>query len=111
MVAAEDERGGLLGRRPRNERRDPTAHVQDRLEEPGPLVPDGSRLGNRRLDVPPVDATHTQSLELRFEARVANRRGAHVHAAAILAEIKGSADDRDGACGLHAHARKASVHP
>jgi hypothetical protein len=61
------------------------------------LVADVRRLRDSRLDVPEVDRLEAELLDSRIEAGVADRRRAHVDAAAPRTEVESRADDRDPA--------------
>jgi hypothetical protein len=73
---------------------DPRAGLEDLIQEPGALGARLTRLGDRRLNVPAVLDFDPGTLEPLAEARVADRRRAHVDAAAARAEIERRSDDR-----------------
>ena len=68
------------------------------------LVPGSGRLGNRRRDVSKVDTPMADGFQPSIQARVPDRGGAHVDAAAPGAEIEGCADHGDGMA-LRLHGR------
>ena len=95
VVATENDRS-----RPRLEllddlRSDPLARRLDLGQESRTLVVDRGRLGHRRLDVPVVPHLEPEALETLLEARVADRRRAHVDTSPFLAEVERRTDDRD----------------
>jgi len=110
VVAAQDERHETFVDRLRHELRDPLTGLLDLRKEPDTLVADGARLGNSRHDVTPVDTAPPELLDPRLEPRVADRRGAHVDAAAARAEVEWGTDHRDRIHrALSNHRGKASV--
>ena len=85
-------------------RRQPRARVEDLVEVARALVADRERLGLVGDDVAAVagdDADRSQAL---LEARVADRRRAHVDAAPALSEVERRADDGDGPGARHGRA-------
>ena len=96
MVAAEHEREGALPHRLLDERGELRARLEDLRQEPRPLVLERERLGLGRDDVAAVRHGEPDLREPLLEPGVADRRRAHVDAAARLAEVERRADDRDG---------------
>ena len=94
MVAAEDDRRAPLLDRPGDRAGDPLAGLLDLVEEARLRAPARGRFRDDRVHVPPVIALDAELLETILEARVANRRRAHVDAAAPGAEVERGADDR-----------------
>ena len=96
VVAAEDERPGALPHRSFDDRGQLRARGEDLGHEAGPLVGEGETLRLRRHHVAAVGDVEPDAGEPLFEPRVADRRRAHVDAAALLAEVERGADDRNG---------------
>ena len=110
VVAPEHERQLALRRRLRDHVRDTPAGLLDLPEEPRPLVAHRRGFGDRRFDVPAVDALVPEIGEPRVKARVADSRRTHVDAAAACSEIERCSDDGDPAFGfLQEHRGKANV--
>ncbi len=96
MVAAEHEGQRTVAGRLLDERGERGAGLQDLGEKTGPVVDEGERLGLGRDDVAAVEDRERDRRQPLLEPRVADRRRAHVDAAAGLAEVERRADDRDG---------------
>ena len=95
VVPAENERQRAGSSSSAHELGDLDAGRLDRLEEPELLGAFRDRFRHRRADVSPVVARPADLLEPLVEARVPDRRGAHVDAAPVLAEIERRADHGD----------------
>ena len=111
MVAAEDERQTTRLTRCAHKARDFLAEIEDLRQEPRTIVTDRHRLGDRCGDVAEIVDARAELLdELLLEARVTDRRRAHVDPAPARSEIERRADHGDFAWHLlHAHRRKANV--
>jgi hypothetical protein len=95
VVAAEHEGSRLLADGSGDELRDAPARRLHRGEVADGLIAALDGLGDGRLDVAPVGRVDLQLVQPGLEARVADRRRAHVDAAPRLAEVEPRADDRD----------------
>src|SRR5207237_714094 len=95
MVAAEDERQQALLAHPLDLFGDPRARLENLLEKACALGAAGPRLGQRRRDVPAVLDLDVSTGEPVAQARVANRRRAHVDTATAGPQVEGRPDDRN----------------
>src|SRR4029453_14197830 len=106
VVAAEHQRHQAFPAGSLDFSRDPRACLEDLVQESSALDARLTRLGERRLDVAAVLDLDARALEPFAQARVPDRRGPHVDAAAARAEIERRSDDRD-AGGRHRHSLRA----
>ncbi len=105
VVAAEHERHASLLGRVLDERGDVLARLLDLREVARGRVALVGCLGDRRDDVAPVGDVAAELADAGRQVGVADRRRAHVDAAAPGAEVEPDADDRDG---LRAHVAHAA---
>ena len=111
MIAAEHQRHLPLPTRRRNELRHTVAELEDLWQEARPVVARLGRLRDGRIDVAEVDGHDAELLfKVLLEPGVADRRRAHVDAAAARSEIERRPDQGHLALSrLHAHRSKANV--
>jgi CheY-like chemotaxis protein len=110
VVTAEHQRLVAFLDRARQELGNPLVRLLDLRQEPEPLVADRARLRDGRRDVAPILHAPAEALDASVEARIADRRGAHVDATPPGAQIERRADDRDGLGSfLNCQRGKASV--
>ena len=94
MVAAEHQREEAVTAGSLDLVCDPRAGLEDLVQEPGALGAGLTRLRDRRLDVSAILDLDPSAFESLAEARVADRRRAHVDAAAARTEVERRSDDR-----------------
>ena len=110
VVAAEHERVQALFDRARHEVRHPLARLLDRRQEADAFAAHLRRLGNRTLDIAPVENRPAQALDPRREAGIADCRRSHVDAAAPCPEVEARADQGDGpSVRLHPHPSETTL--
>jgi hypothetical protein len=95
MVAAKNEREKTFAERFFDSGGKVFACFRDFLKILGALFADLHFLGLLDLEVADVFDGKAELLDARLEAGAAKGGGAHVHAAAALAEVQGYADDSD----------------
>jgi len=106
VVATEDERKRTASCRLRNTAGYELARVVDLRQEAGALIAERCRLGDSRLHIAFVPNLVAQALEPLLETGIADRRRAHIDAAATLTEVERGADDRDLALPFRNHGSK-----
>src|SRR5712692_36598 len=98
MVAAENEGEKTFDKRFFDGGGDITAGFGNFLQVLGALFADGHFFGLLDGEIADVFDLKAELFDAGLEARAAKGRGAHVHAAAALAEVHGHADDADFLC-------------
>jgi hypothetical protein len=93
MVTAEDERHKPVGPGALDLASDATAGLEDLRQEAGPLRSPCASFRERSLDVAAILDLHAGADEPIPQARVADRRRAHVHTAATGPEVERGSDD------------------